>query len=90
MVAWPLLSTAPQRVIVANRDRSPGLSRKMLSPADRCPDLPVVLCTVYRDVINREAARQLGIREYLAKPIDSGRMLEVISSLLPHHHPARG
>jgi len=34
------------------------------------PDLPVILCTGFSEVVNEPQAKLLGIREYLTKPID--------------------
>jgi PAS domain S-box-containing protein len=33
------------------------------------PDLPVILCTGFSDLINKEQAQALGIRDYLMKPV---------------------
>lgn len=45
------------------------------------PDLPIVLCSGYSDIISPENVRQIGIREYIPKPIDFRKMLRVICSL---------
>ena len=34
------------------------------------PDIPVILCTGFSENFTEEAARQLGIREYIMKPVD--------------------
>ena len=42
------------------------LARKIM---DIRPDIPVILCTGYSETLDREQAIQLGIREYVMKPI---------------------
>jgi DNA-binding NtrC family response regulator len=33
------------------------------------PDMPVILCTGFSDLINEEAAMALGIKKYITKPV---------------------
>jgi FixJ family two-component response regulator len=33
------------------------------------PDVPIVLCTGYNDLVSEEKARAMGIRDYLMKPL---------------------
>ncbi len=33
------------------------------------PDMPVILCTGYSDLIDEESAKSMGIREYITKPV---------------------
>lgn len=46
------------------------------------PALPVILCTGHSETINREKARQLGIRAYCEKPISGGELLRQLRSIL--------
>lgn len=46
------------------------------------PELPVVVCTGYGDAFPPEKARDIGVREYLIKPVDWDRLSAVIRSML--------
>ncbi len=55
------------------------LSREMLALR---PDLPIVLCTGFSEIISREEALQQGIREFVMKPITSVNLTEIIGRIL--------
>jgi CheY-like chemotaxis protein len=57
------------------------LSRLRTDPAT-C-DLPVVIVTGHTPAGSSVSLRRLGIREYLTKPIDIGRLLELVDELAP-------
>ncbi|MFZ5775974.1 MAG: PAS domain S-box protein [Thermodesulfobacteriota bacterium] len=65
-------SEAPQDVDLLITDMTmphldgEALSRKALAIR---PDLPIILCTGFSDLINEEKARSIGIRKYLSKPV---------------------
>ena len=42
------------------------MSKKML---ELRPDLPIIICTGYSDVLDAEAAHEMGIRSYILKPV---------------------
>ncbi|HIJ77946.1 MAG: PAS domain S-box protein [Desulfobulbaceae bacterium] len=42
------------------------LSRRMLAAR---PDIPIIMCTGYSEMINEERAKDMGIREFLVKPL---------------------
>ncbi len=46
------------------------------------PDIPIILTTGYSEVITPEQARQLGIREYIMKPVVLRDIGKVIRKLL--------
>lgn len=46
------------------------------------PDLPIIMCSGYSDLINKHKARAMGIGEYLGKPINKAQLLESIYRLL--------
>ncbi|MFH2058651.1 MAG: PAS domain S-box protein [Pseudomonadota bacterium] len=46
------------------------------------PDLPVILCTGYSDLITQDRALEIGIRRYLQKPIYSYDFTVLIRSIL--------
>jgi CheY-like chemotaxis protein len=45
-------------------------------------DLPVILCTGYSEAVSRETAQELGIREFLMKPLSKGVMSKAIRRAL--------
>ena len=55
------------------------LAREILSV---CPDMPVVLCTGFSDVISSDEARFQGIREYVLKPILTVELANTIRRIL--------
>ncbi len=76
---------APQAIDLVVTDMTmPGitgsqLAREMLSLR---PELPVILCTGYSDLINHESARKMGISEYLQKPVMMATLLQKIRKQL--------
>ena len=61
------------------------------------PDIPIILCTGYSDLINREKALAMGVREYLQKPVLMRVLLETLQRNLagenggePSSTPCRG
>jgi PAS domain S-box-containing protein len=46
------------------------------------PDIPIILCTGYSELMGEEEAKAMGIREFFKKPIRSQKMLEKIRSVL--------
>ncbi len=46
------------------------------------PDLPVVLMTGYSDIMNAEVASELGIREFMLKPVSRHTLAEVLARTL--------
>jgi CheY-like chemotaxis protein len=42
------------------------------------PDIPVILSTGYSDILTEEEAMEMGVREYLLKPVSTGRLAEVV------------
>ena len=57
------------------------LSRLKADPATR--DVPVVVVSADLPSGNRDSLGHLGIREYLPKPVDIGRLLELVDELAP-------
>ncbi len=45
-------------------------------------DIPVILCTGYSEIVDRDAAKDLGIREILAKPVSRNELTECIRRVL--------
>ena len=46
------------------------------------PDVPIILCTGYTDMISRDAAHAMGIREFAMKPFSRQEMAEMIRRVL--------
>ena len=46
------------------------------------PPMPVILCTGHSELINREKALAMGIREYVEKPLVMSRLLKIIRGVL--------
>jgi two-component system, cell cycle sensor histidine kinase and response regulator CckA len=46
------------------------------------PDLPVILCTGFSELINRQKAKDAGIREFVMKPYDVSTMAKAIRKAL--------
>ncbi len=46
------------------------------------PEMPIILCTGYSDQIDEVSAKNLGIREYLLKPLNVGKLARVIRTVL--------
>ena len=57
------------------------LSRLRADPATR--DVPVVVVSGDSPSRDGESLRLLGVREYLQKPVDIGRLLELVDELAP-------
>lgn len=79
--ALELVRAQPARFDVVVTDMTmPGmtgvdLSRKLLSIR---PDLPIILCTGYSELITEEKAREIGIRGFAQKPLS----LQILANLL--------
>ncbi|MDR3554922.1 MAG: PAS domain S-box protein [Syntrophobacteraceae bacterium] len=46
------------------------------------PDIPIVLCTGYSELVSEETARELGIRAYVMKPLGRRNISKVIRTVL--------
>jgi PAS domain S-box-containing protein len=55
------------------------LSRELLA---RQPELPIILMTGYSAQVDRRAAEEAGIREFLAKPLEMQALLKIVRNLL--------
>jgi FixJ family two-component response regulator len=55
------------------------LSEKIL---DIRPNLPVILCTGYSDMIDENKAAALGIRKFVMKPVEKNELAQAIRSAL--------
>ncbi len=55
------------------------LARKILAIR---PDIPIVLCTGFSGSINEDVAREIGIRDYLFKPVGAVNLIKVVGKIL--------
>jgi len=55
------------------------LARRLLQ---RRPELPIVLCSGFSEAINDEKARELGIREYIMKPMTTRVLADAVHRVL--------
>ena len=46
------------------------------------PDIPIILCTGFSEIISEEKAKSIGIREYIMKPILKNKMARTIRQVL--------
>ena len=46
------------------------------------PDLPVILCTGYNEMISEDKANAMGIRKFLLKPVDKEELAVAIRNAL--------
>jgi CheY-like chemotaxis protein len=46
------------------------------------PAMPIILCTGYSEDMDEHRARQLGIRRFVAKPVDNRELAQTIREVL--------
>lgn len=46
------------------------------------PEIPIILCTGYSTVISEEKAKNIGIREFVMKPIIKKSLAKIIRKVL--------
>lgn len=76
---------APQDFDLAILDqRMPGLTGNELAEEmlQRRKDFPIIICSASSSEAERNRARELGVRAYMDKPLDSKALLERVSDLL--------
>jgi len=54
------------------------------------PDLPIILCTGYSELISKEMALQAGIKRFLMKPVSGHKLTSVVHELLDNKNTASG
>lgn len=62
------------------------LAKKILSVRE---DTPIILCTGYSETVSPERAREVGIREFVMKPITRDEMAQAIRRALEQEGPAQ-
>ena len=48
------------------------------------PDIPTILCTGFSEKIDEEKAKEIGIRQYIEKPFDKGKLSWKVRKALDH------
>jgi len=83
--AWGRFAAAPESFDLVITDLTmPGMTGAQLAEKILAlrPRLPVILTTGYSDILTEEEARELGVREYLLKPVSTVRLAEVVRRVL--------
>jgi signal transduction histidine kinase len=64
----------------------PGLTGKELAREilARRPELPVIMCTGFSETMDRNQALELGIREYVMKPVVRQELAQIVRKVLDH------
>ncbi|MCP4162556.1 MAG: response regulator [Deltaproteobacteria bacterium] len=55
------------------------LSREILKIR---PEIPIIICTGYSDLINEEKARKIGVSDYIMKPLGKSELGKVVKDVL--------
>jgi FixJ family two-component response regulator len=51
------------------------------------PDLPIILCSGFSEIVTEQQARKMGIREYLKKPVIGRELAKAIRRVLEEKPP---
>ena len=51
------------------------------------PDLPIILCTGYSEVMDEEKSKELNIKGFVQKPVESNKLVQLMNSLIASQHP---
>lgn len=46
------------------------------------PDIPIILCTGFSDLITEEMSREIGIRKFIMKPLSRKDLAAAVSEVL--------
>ena len=49
---------------------------------EKRPDIPIIMCTGFSELLDRDQARELGIKEYLMKPVVKNELTSVVRKVL--------
>ena len=83
--AWVRFASDPDAFDLVITDLTmPGMTGAQLAEKILAlrPSIPVILTTGYSDIVTEREARELGVREYLLKPLNTGRLAEVVRRVL--------
>ena len=48
------------------------------------PNIPVIICTGFSEILSEEKAKAIGIREYISKPVVKSEISKAIRNILDH------
>ncbi|HOJ13691.1 MAG TPA: response regulator [Deltaproteobacteria bacterium] len=85
MEAFEFFRSDPARIDLVITDQTmPGITGADLARAmlELRPDVPIILMTGFSEVLGRDDALSLGIREYIEKPFTMGDLAQKVSSCL--------
>ncbi len=83
--AWARFGADPESFDLVITDLTmPGMTGAELAEKILAlrPGIPVILTTGYSDILTEDEARELGVREYLLKPVCTARLAEVVRRVL--------
>lgn len=69
-------------LIVDPGGQSQSAERLVRTMQVRCPDTPVIVLTAYDSPLLRQQMQQLGVRHYLAKPVELHELERVVRDIL--------
>ena len=49
------------------------------------PDIPIILCTGYSELISEEKAVAMGIQQYVVKPLLMHELADTVRRAIDHH-----
>ncbi|WP_339134742.1 MAG: ATP-binding protein [Candidatus Electrothrix sp. GW3-4] len=85
LAAWEIFAQQPDAFDLVITDMAMpkmsgiDLAQKIL---EQHPDIPVILCTGFSEMINEEKAKSLGIKAYLMKPVLKSKLAATVSQVL--------
>jgi PAS domain S-box-containing protein len=88
--AWDAFERDPDKWDLLITDQTmPGITGANLVPKirEKRPNIPVILCTGYSKVINKEKIEELGINAFLHKPVIMNELLKIVHTTLSSKQP---
>ena len=83
--AWQRFAADPESFDLVITDLTmPGMTGAQLAEKILAlrPRMPVILTTGYSDILTEDEAMEMGVREYLLKPVSTARLAEVVRQVL--------
>jgi len=83
--AWAQFASDPEAFDLVITDLTmPGMTGAELAEKILAlrPGIPVILATGYSEILTEDEALEMGVREYLLKPVSTGRLAEVVRRVL--------
>ncbi|MFA6498959.1 MAG: response regulator [Desulfurivibrionaceae bacterium] len=83
--AWTRFASEPEAFDLVITDLTmPGMTGAQMAEKILAlrPGMPIIMTTGYSDILTETEARELGVREYLLKPLSTARLAEVVRQVL--------